>query len=108
MEGTSPQIHYESHEIDGMISRPQIEGLPLNGRNFLELAKLEPGAQQPTRTATIEPWYPCWAPQWARMDAQRGLRWTVAASWRSEMVGLQWDFRRKQCRSFRFPRSTLI
>lgn len=51
VEGASPQIHYESHEVDGMITRPQIEGLPLNGRNFLELAKLEPGAQQPTRTS---------------------------------------------------------
>src|SRR5213080_3208191 len=49
VKGASPQIHYESHEIDGMIARPQIEGLPLNGRNFLELAKLEPGAQQPTK-----------------------------------------------------------
>ncbi len=49
VEGTSPQIRYESHEIDGMVTRPQIEGLPLNGRNFLELAKLEPGAQPPTR-----------------------------------------------------------
>ena len=51
VEGASPQIHHESHEIDGMVTRPQIEGLPLNGRNFLELAKLEPGAQQPTRTS---------------------------------------------------------
>ena len=51
VQGTSPQIHYESHEVDGMVTRPQIEGLPLNGRNFLELAKLEPGAQQPTRTS---------------------------------------------------------
>ena len=51
VEGTSPQIRYESHEIDGMVSRPQIEGLPLNGRNFLELAKLEPGAQPPTKTS---------------------------------------------------------
>ena len=51
VEGASPQIHYESHEVDGMVTRPQIEGLPLNGRNFLELAKLEPGAQQPTRTS---------------------------------------------------------
>jgi len=51
VEGASAQIHYESHQIDGMIARPQIEGLPLNGRNFLELAKLEPGAQQPTRAS---------------------------------------------------------
>jgi hypothetical protein len=52
VEGTSPQIRYESHEIDGMISRPQIEGLPVNGRNFLELAKLEPGAQPPAKVST--------------------------------------------------------
>lgn len=51
VEGASPQIRYESHEVDGMITRPQIEGLPLNGRNFLELVKLEPGAQQPTKTS---------------------------------------------------------
>jgi hypothetical protein len=51
VEGASPQIHYESHEVDGLVTRPQIDGLPLNGRNFLELAKLEPGAQQPTRTS---------------------------------------------------------
>ncbi len=50
VEGASPQIHQESHEVDGTITRPQIEGIPVNGRNFLELAKLEPGAQQPTRT----------------------------------------------------------
>ena len=49
--GASPQIRYESHEVEGIISRPQIEGLPLNGRNFLELTKLEPGAQPPTKTS---------------------------------------------------------
>jgi len=39
----SPQIQYDSHRVGGLVGRMQIENLPLNGRNFLELAKLEPG-----------------------------------------------------------------
>src|SRR5215469_9446330 len=50
VEGASPQIQYESHEVDGRITHLQIDGLPVNGRNYLEFIKLEPGAQPPTRT----------------------------------------------------------
>lgn len=41
-EATS-QIAYDSHKIDGVIGRTQIQELPLNGRSFLQLAFLEPG-----------------------------------------------------------------
>jgi hypothetical protein len=43
VEGAAAQIDYESHKIDGVIQREQIENLPLNGRSFLQLAFLEPG-----------------------------------------------------------------
>ncbi len=45
VEAASPQIHYDSHQIGGVVTRTQIESLPLNGRSFFELAKLEPGVQ---------------------------------------------------------------
>jgi hypothetical protein len=50
VEGASPQIQYESHEVGGTITSLQIDGLPVNGRNYLEFIKLEPGAQPPTKT----------------------------------------------------------
>jgi len=43
VEAASSQISYDHHRIDGAVTRLQIENLPLNGRHFLELAKLEPG-----------------------------------------------------------------
>ena len=47
----SPQLQYDSHQVGGIVSRAQIENLPLNGRNFLELAKLEPGVTNPVRAS---------------------------------------------------------
>ena len=49
VDEASPQIQYDSHTVGGVITQSQIQELPLNGRSFLELAKLEPGVQQPTR-----------------------------------------------------------
>jgi hypothetical protein len=50
VEGATAQMHYDSHAVSNVVTQGQIEGLPLNGRSFLELAKLEPGVQPPTRT----------------------------------------------------------
>jgi hypothetical protein len=47
VEAASPQMQYESASVAGLITHEQIQGLPLNGRSFLELAKLEPGVQSP-------------------------------------------------------------
>jgi len=43
VEAASAQIAYESHSIEGVITREKIADLPLNGRSFLNLAALEPG-----------------------------------------------------------------
>ncbi len=37
------QVNYESHTVEGVVSRDQIQALPLNGRSFLQLAFLSPG-----------------------------------------------------------------
>lgn len=41
--GEAPLIDRTSYKIDGVITRQKIDALPLNGRNFLQLAMLEPG-----------------------------------------------------------------
>lgn len=39
----SPIIDKQNFKIDGVVTRQKIDALPLNGRNFLQLALLEPG-----------------------------------------------------------------
>jgi hypothetical protein len=43
--GRIPPLDYDKHGIAGVVSRFQIENLPLNGREFLRLAVLEPGVR---------------------------------------------------------------
>jgi hypothetical protein len=43
VQDEAAQLDYDSHTISGVITRQEIENLPLNGRSFLNLAMLEPG-----------------------------------------------------------------
>src|SRR5262245_5398135 len=58
VDGASPQMRYDSHTIGGLVRQPQIQGMPLNGRSFLELAKLEPGVQPPARASSNRTFVP--------------------------------------------------
>ena len=49
--GLSPLVDQENSDVDTVIGTREIENLPLNGRNYLELALLTPGnAPAPTRS----------------------------------------------------------
>jgi len=50
--GESATINTTEYKIDGVINRKQVENLPLNGRNFLQLALLEPGIEVDSRADT--------------------------------------------------------
>jgi Carboxypeptidase regulatory-like domain len=45
VEASSLQVNTEQATVQGVLSPEQIENLPINGRNFLDLAQLEPGVQ---------------------------------------------------------------
>src|SRR5579872_465658 len=45
VEAATSQMEYERDTIDGVVTRQQIANLPLNGRNFLQLAELQPGVK---------------------------------------------------------------
>src|SRR5215813_1042380 len=50
VDALAPLLNDEQHQVSGVVNREQIENLPLNGRNFLDLARLEPGVTNPVAT----------------------------------------------------------
>jgi Carboxypeptidase regulatory-like domain len=45
VEGTAIQLNTEQATVQGVMTTEQIDQLPIGGRNFLDLAQLEPGVQ---------------------------------------------------------------
>jgi hypothetical protein len=45
VQGSEMRVNTEQPMVQGVLNEQQIENLPVNGRNFLDLAQLEPGVQ---------------------------------------------------------------
>jgi hypothetical protein len=45
VQGSALQVNTEQPTVQGVLNLQQIDNLPVSGRNFLELAQLEPGVQ---------------------------------------------------------------
>jgi carboxypeptidase family protein len=45
VRGSALRVNLEQATVQGVLNAKQIENLPVNGRNFLDLAQLEPGVQ---------------------------------------------------------------
>jgi hypothetical protein len=45
VQGSAVAVNTEQATVQGVLTEQQIENLPINGRNFLDLAQLEPGVQ---------------------------------------------------------------
>jgi len=45
VQATVAQVNTEQATVQGVLTTQQIDSLPINGRNFLDLAQLEPGVQ---------------------------------------------------------------
>jgi len=45
VQASTVAVNTEQSEVQGILNSTQIENLPVNGRNFLDLAQLEPGVQ---------------------------------------------------------------
>ena len=45
VRGGANQVNTEQATVQGVLNAEQIDTLPINGRNFLDLAQLEPGVQ---------------------------------------------------------------
>jgi Carboxypeptidase regulatory-like domain len=45
VQGSEIRINTEQPTVQGVLTVQQVENLPVNGRNFLDLAQLEPGVQ---------------------------------------------------------------
>ena len=104
VDSALPQMHYDSHAVGGVVTQREIQDLPLNGRSFLELAKLEPGVQPPTLSSDARTFVPVLGAPGG--NSGRGTRVTIDGG--SIMApgygGSKWDSPKRVCRNSRFQR----
>jgi hypothetical protein len=97
VQGTSLAVNTEQSTVQGVLTSQQIENLPINGRNFLDLAQLEPGVQIQDGARLIPP----------RMDFPRfhlaaDLDALLASRWMESISAMRRSARRP--RTFRWER----
>ena len=67
--GTPPALQTESGEIGDVVDHDTIVNLPLNGRNFIQLVELQPGAVSAQ------------APRRGNQLPQQHFRWQLLGAW---------------------------
>ena len=100
VDAASPRIRYDSAAVGGVITRDQIERVPLNGRSFLELAQARAGAAI-TNEYEPQPHRSC--PSWGRprpTSAARASPWTAAVSSSVGFGGSQMGFSQEVVQEF--------
>ena len=103
VEAASSQIRYDSASVSGLITHDQLQALPLNGRNFLELASLNRACRLQQLPIAIARLYRDLARRHP-MSVVRASPLMEAASRRWGSAARKWVFRRNWCRSSRYQR----
>ena len=81
VQGSALRVNTEQATVQGVLNAQQIENLPVNGRNFLDLAQLEPGVQiqDGANFVWLRTAFPPF-PSVAVSAAPRESKWTVSMS----------------------------
>ena len=101
VQGTAVAVNTEQPIVQGVLNAEQIENLPVNGRNFLDLAQLEPGVQiqdgqnfDPTKAGYSSISFG------GRFGRTLALKWTASTFRTIPWARLPWTFPPAESRNF--------